>query len=196
MIAVGLTGSIAMGKSTVAQQFAALGLPVHSADETVHRLYRGRAVPLVEGLFPGTVREGVVDREALARWVLNDAEALRALEALVHPMVREEEALFLAEARRAGAKAAILDIPLLFETGRDEDVDEIVVVSAPFAIQRERVLARPRMSEEKFLAILEKQMPDAEKRRRATHVVETGVPIEETRRRIGEIAAGWGVADS
>lgn len=196
MIAVGLTGSIAMGKSTVAQQFAALGLPVHSADETVHRLYRGRAVPLVEGLFPGTVREGVVDREALARRVLNDAEALRALEALVHPMVREEEALFLAEARRAGAKAAILDIPLLFETGRDEDVDEIVVVSAPFAIQRERVLARPRMSEEKFLAILEKQMPDAEKRRRATHVVETGVPIEETRRRIGEIAAGWGVADS
>lgn len=191
MIVVGLTGSIGMGKSTAAQGFAALGLPVHSADETVHRLYGGRAAPEVERLFPGTVRDGVVDREALGRRVLNDAAALRALEALVHPMVREEEALFLAEARRTGATAAILDIPLLFETGRDREMDEIVVVSAPLAIQRERVLARPGMSEEKFEAILAKQTPDAEKRRRATHVVDTSGPIGDTRRRISEIAAGW-----
>lgn len=193
MILVGLTGSIGMGKSTAAATFSELGLPVHSADETVHRLYSGRAAPEVERLFPGTVRGGVVDRAALGRRVLNDAAALRALEALVHPMVREEEALFLAEARRAGAKAAILDIPLLFETGRHNAVDEIVVVSAPFEMQRERVLARAGMSEEKFLAILDKQMPDRDKRQRATHVVDTGGPLEETRRRIAQIAAGWGV---
>lgn len=191
MILVGLTGSIGMGKSTAAQAFAALGLPVHSADEAVHRLYAGRAAPLVEALFPGTVAQGVVDRPALSRRVLGDPAALKALEALVHPLVREEEAAFLTAARDAGARAAVLDIPLLFETGRDGAMDEIVVVSAPAHVQRARVLARADMSADKFEAILAQQMPDAEKRARATHVVDTSGPIEATRARLAAIAARW-----
>lgn len=188
---VGLTGSIGMGKSTAAKAFAALGLPVHSADDAVHGLYAGRAAPQVEALFPGTVENGTVDRGRLSARVLNDPEALRALEALIHPMVREEEESFLARARRSGASAAILDIPLLFETGRDAAMDEIVVVSAPPQVQRERVLARPGMSAEKFEAILARQVPDADKRRRATHVVCTDGPIGETRARLHQIARTW-----
>ncbi len=188
---VGLTGSIGMGKSTAAKAFAALGLPVHSADDAVHALYAGRAAPQVEALFPGTVENGTVDRGRLSARVLNDPEALRALEALIHPMVREEEEAFLARARRSGAPAAILDIPLLFETGRDKEMDEIVVVSAPFEVQRERVLARPGMSAEKFEAILARQVPDAEKRRGAIHVVWTDGPIGETRARLHQIARTW-----
>lgn len=191
MILVGLTGSIGMGKSSAAQTFAALGLPVHSADDAVHRLYAGRAAPLVEARFPGMVRAGVVDRGALAARVLGDRAALKALEALVHPLVREEEEAFLTTARAAGARAAILDIPLLFETGRDATMDEIVVVSAPADMQRARVLSRPGMSEEKFEAILAQQMPDDEKRRRATHVVDTSGPLEETRAHLETIAARW-----
>lgn len=191
MILVGLTGSIGMGKSTAAQMFASLELPVHSADDTVHRLYSGRAAPMVEALFPGTVENGTVDRARLSARVLNDDASIKALEALIHPLVREEEEAFLDSARASGALAAILDIPLLFETGRDAEMDEIVVVSAPFDIQKARVLARPNMTEEKFEAILARQVPDAEKRARATHVVETDGPIEATREQLREIASTW-----
>lgn len=191
MILVGLTGSIGMGKSTAAQMFASLELPVHSADDTVHRLYSGRAAPMVEVLFPGTVENGTVDRAKLSARVLNDEASIKALEALIHPLVREEEEAFLEQAKANGAPAAILDIPLLFETGRDAQMDEIVVVSAPFEVQKTRVLARPNMTEEKFQAILARQVPDAEKRARATHVVETDGPVEATRERLREIASTW-----
>ncbi|MFD2239173.1 dephospho-CoA kinase [Aureimonas populi] len=187
MIRLGLTGSIGMGKSTAASMFAELGVPVHSADEAVHRLYAGRAAPLVEALFPGTVKGGVVDRQALSARVLNDAAALKALEALVHPLVREEEATFLDAAREDGAPMALLDIPLLFETGHEGRLDAVVVVSAPSAVQRRRVLSRAGMSEEKFDAILQKQMPDEEKRARADFVVDTSGPFEATRRQIEAI---------
>jgi dephospho-CoA kinase len=187
LITLGLTGSIGMGKSTAAAVFAALGCPVHSSDESVHRLYAGRAAPLVEARFPGTAPGGVVDRAALSAVVLKDASALRDLERIVHPLVCEEESRFLTEARASGAKLAVLDIPLLFETGAEARVDRTLVVSAPAEIQRARVLARPGMTPERLAAILAQQMPDAEKRRRADFVVETDGPLEETRRRIEAI---------
>ncbi|WP_427025054.1 dephospho-CoA kinase [Aureimonas ureilytica] len=187
MITLGLTGSIGMGKSTTAAMFAARGCPVHSADEAVHRLYSGRAAPLVEARFPGTAPGGVVDRVRLSAAVLGDAEALRDLERIVHPLVREEEARFLDEARRAGAPVAVLDIPLLFETGGEARVDRTLVVSAPADIQRARVLARPGMTPERFEAILAKQMPDAEKRRRADFVVDTGAGLAEAQAQVQAI---------
>lgn len=176
-----------MGKSTTAAMFAARGCPVHSADEAVHRLYSGRAAPLVEARFPGTAPGGVVDRVRLSAAVLGDAEALRDLERIVHPLVREEEARFLDEARRAGAPVAVLDIPLLFETGGEARVDRTLVVSAPADIQRARVLARPGMTPERFEAILAKQMPDAEKRRRADFVVDTGAGLAEAQAQVQAI---------
>ncbi|WP_019994629.1 dephospho-CoA kinase [Aureimonas ureilytica] len=194
MITLGLTGSIGMGKSTTAAMFAARGCPVHSADEAVHRLYSGRAAPLVEARFPGTTPGGVVDRVRLSAAVLDDAEALRDLERIVHPLVREEEARFLDEARQAGATVAVLDIPLLFETGGEARVDRTLVVSAPADIQRARVLARPGMTPERFEAILAKQMPDAEKRRRADFIVDTGAGLAEAQAQVEailrELAAG------
>ncbi|MFG1347574.1 dephospho-CoA kinase [Xanthobacter autotrophicus DSM 431] len=171
---LGLTGSIGMGKSATARLFRALGVPVHDADAAVHALYRGKAVEPVEAAFPGVTRDGAIDRPALGARVLNDPEAMRRLEAIVHPLVRGEEETFLAAARAAGARLVVLDIPLLFETGGRERVDAIAVVSAPKAVQRTRVLDRPGMTEEKFAAILAKQMPDAEKRRRAHFVIDTG----------------------
>ncbi|WP_182087208.1 dephospho-CoA kinase [Aureimonas sp. ME7] len=186
MIVLGLTGSIGMGKSTTAAMFEALGVPVHSADAAVHRLYAGRAAPLVEARFPGTVRDGVVDRAALGAAVIGNPEALAALEALVHPLVREEERAFLRTARGSGAPLAVLDIPLLFETGGEGRVDRTLVVSAPADVQRARVLARPGMSEAKFDAILAQQMPDAEKRRRADFVIDTGDGLDAAR---GAVAA-------
>lgn len=189
MITLGLTGSIGMGKSTTAAMFAARGCPVHSADESVHRLYSGRAAPLVEARFPDTAPSGVVDRARLSAAVLNDAEALRDLERIVHPLVREEEARFLGEAREAGARVAVLDIPLLFETGGEARVDRTVVVSAPPEIQRERVLARPGMSPERFEAILAQQMQDAEKRRRADFVVDTGRGLAKAEAEVEAILA-------
>ncbi len=189
MIVIGLTGSIGMGKSTVAQMFADARIPVHDADKTVHRLYTGRAVPLIEAAFPGTTAAGTVDRQKLAAAVLGDAAALKRLEAIVHPLVREEELAFLETARESGAAIAILDIPLLFETGGGERVDRTVVVSAPPGAQRERVLARPGMTADKFEAILSKQMPDAEKRARADFVIDTGVTLEETRHQVGRVIA-------
>jgi len=181
MIVLGLTGSIGMGKSTTAAMFAEQGVPVHDADAAVHGLYAGRAAPLIEAAFPGTVVDGVVDRKALSACVVNDPEAMRRLEAIVHPLVGEEERVFLDRARQSGAALAVLDIPLLFETGADERCDKTVVVTASPEIQRERVLARPEMSEAKFAALMARQMPDAEKRERADYVIDTGNGMEAAR---------------
>jgi dephospho-CoA kinase len=189
---LGLTGSIGMGKSTTAEMFEALGVPVHSADAAVHRLYAGRAAPLVEARFPGTVRDGVVDRAALGARVLGDAEALAALEAIVHPLVREEERAFLEAAREAGAPLAVLDIPLLYETGGEGRVDAVLVVTAPPDVQRARVLARPGMTAERFEKILASQMPDAEKRRRADAVIDTSEGLEAARAAVRRIVEGFG----
>lgn len=178
MIVVGLTGSIGMGKSTTGALFRARGVPVYEADQAVHRLYRGAAVPLVEAAFPGTTRDGAVDRAALSTAVVGRPEALARLEAIVHPLVRAEEEAFLRAAEASGALAAVLDVPLLFETGGETRVDLVVVVSAPAAVQRARVLARPDMTAAKLDAILARQMPDAEKRRRAHVVVDTGRGVE------------------
>jgi dephospho-CoA kinase len=169
---LGLTGSIGMGKTATAAIFRRLGIPVHDADAAVHALYGGRAVPLIDAAFPGTVVSGAVDRQKLGDAVLGRTNRLRALEAIVHPLVREEEEAFL---RRVAplAPLVVLDIPLLFETGGDIRCDAIVVVSAPATIQAERVLRRVGMTGDKFRAILDKQMPDAEKRRRAHFLVDT-----------------------
>ncbi|MBJ6128017.1 dephospho-CoA kinase [Microvirga splendida] len=169
---LGLTGSIGMGKSATAGLFRKLGVPVHDADAAVHRLYRGRAAPLIEQAFPGTVTDGAVDRTKLGAAVLNDPTRMKQLETIVHPLVREEEENFLARVS-ALAPIAVLDIPLLFETGGDRRCDAVLVVTAPPGVQRERVLARPGMTAEKFSAILAKQMPDADKRARAHFLVDT-----------------------
>lgn len=187
MIVVGLTGSIGMGKSTTAKMFAEAGVPVHDSDEAVHRLYAGAAAPLIEAAFPGTVRDGVVDRNELGRRVLGDSAALKQLEQIIHPLVRDDAADFLARNRTAGAPIVVLDIPLLFETGGRARVDKVVVVTAPADMQRERVLARPGMSEQKFQAILGKQVPDAEKRKLADYVVDTGHGLEPARRAVRDI---------
>ncbi|MCU0886774.1 MAG: dephospho-CoA kinase [Rubritepida sp.] len=174
----GLTGSIGMGKSTAARAFRRLGVPVFDADAAVHALQAkgGRAVRPIGAAFPGTVTGGAVDREALRRAVLGDPAALKRLEAIVHPLVRAEQRRFLARWRGRGARLVVLDIPLLFETRRPaREFDAVIVVSAPAAVQRARVLARPGMTESRLDAILARQMPDAEKRRRATHVIRTGL---------------------
>ncbi|SMH28351.1 dephospho-CoA kinase [Mesorhizobium australicum] len=189
MIVIGLTGSIGMGKSTTAKMFAEQGVPVHDSDEAVHRLYSGAAVPLVEAAFPGVTVDGRIDRTLLGQRVIGNAEAIRKLEQIVHPLVRADADAFLARNRAAGAKLAVLDIPLLFETGGRDRVDKVVVVSAPAAVQRERVLARPGMTAEKFEAILARQVPDAEKRRLADFVVETGAGMEAAREAVRRIVA-------
>ncbi|QPC43359.1 dephospho-CoA kinase [Kaustia mangrovi] len=181
MIVLGLTGSIAMGKSETARMFRELGVPVFDADAAVHALYAegGAAVGPVAEAFPGAVSDGAVDREALAARVLGDGEAIARLEAIVHPLVRDAERAFLDKARREKAPLAVLDIPLLFETGGEGRVDRIVVVSAPADLQRERALARPGMTQEKLDAILARQVPDAEKRRRADFVVDSSRGLED-----------------
>jgi len=190
MLVVGLTGSIAMGKTETARMFARLGYPVFDADAAVHRLYDcgGAAVPLIERAFPGAATAGKVDRARLSDMVAGDPEALARLEALVHPLVRREQATFLAAARKAGHAFAVLDIPLLFETGRDGQVDAVVVASAPEAVQKARVLARPLMTKEKFTAILARQLPDSEKRRRADFVVDTSTGLESAFEQVRAIA--------
>jgi dephospho-CoA kinase len=192
MFILGLTGSLGMGKSTTAKFFAEEGVPVHDADAAVHRLYEGEAVPLIEAAFPGTTDAGKVDRDKLAKRVLGDAEAIKKLEKTVHPLVRADEQRFLAEAAAKGAKVAVLDIPLLFETGGDERCDAVVVVSAPAAMQRKRAFERPGMSEEKLQAILAKQMPDAEKRARADFIVDSGQGFEHARAQVRDILARVG----
>ena len=187
MLILGLTGSIGMGKSAAARMFADEGVPVHDADAVVHALYRGAAVAPVESAFPGVTVAGVIDRERLGARVLGDPAALRTLEAIVHPLVRAERDAFLQQARDRGESVVVLDIPLLFETGADHDVDRVVVVSAPETVQKARVLARPGMTEERFSAILAKQVPDAEKRRRSDVVVDTGSGFEVARAQVKAI---------
>lgn len=174
MIVLGLTGSIGMGKSTAAQFFAREGIPVYSADRAVHMLYRKAAVVAQIGAaFPGTVENGVVDREKLAAAVLGRPAALGLLESLIHPHVHQAEAAFLHQVEQQGHRLAVLDIPLLFETGGQARMDYVAVVSAPFDVQKKRVLRRPGMTEQKFAAILARQMPDEEKRKRAHFVIDT-----------------------
>jgi dephospho-CoA kinase len=187
MIILGLTGSLGMGKSTTAQLFSEEGVPVFDADAAVHRLYEGEAAPLIEQAFAGTTTDGRVDRARLAQAVMGRPEALRQLEAIIHPLVRTAQQRFLAESRRAGAPVVVLDIPLLFETGGEKRVDKVVVVSAPYEVQRERVLARPEMTPAKFEAMLARQMPDSEKRRRADFVVDTSRGIEPAREQVRAI---------
>jgi dephospho-CoA kinase len=184
MIVLGLTGSIGMGKSTTGKLFAEAGVPVHDSDEAVHRLYAGQAAPLIEGAFPGTVRDGVVDRTLLSKRIVDDPMSIRLLEGIVHPLVRADADAFVERHRTAGAPLVVLDIPLLFETGGTGRVDRIAVVSAPAGVQRERVLSRPGMTTEKFEALLARQMPDAEKRRRADFVIDTGHGIEAARNQV------------
>jgi dephospho-CoA kinase len=188
MFVIGLTGSIAMGKTTTAKLFADEGVPVHDADATVHKLYEGEASGLIEAAFPGSTKGGRVDRVALGKQVVGDAPALRRLEAIVHPLVRNAELKFLRDTERAGAKFAVLDIPLLFETGGDARVDATVVVSAPEPVQRSRALERG-LSLEQLEALLGRQMPDAEKRRRADFVVDSGQGIEHARTQVRQILA-------
>lgn len=187
MLVLGLTGSLGMGKSTTAAFFAEAGIPVHDADAAVHRLYAGEAAAPIEAAFPGTTVAGVVDREKLARRVLGDAEALKRLESIVHPLVRREEERFLSAAAAAGAAVAVLDIPLLFETGGDRRCDATVVVSAPEEVRHARAMQREGMTEEKFQAIIAKQMPDSEKRRRADFVVDTSQGFDSARAQVRAI---------
>jgi len=189
MIILGLTGSLGMGKSATAKMFADEGAPVHDADAAVHRVYEGEAAPLIEAAFPGTVVGGKVDRAKLSQRVVGDDAAMKKLEAIVHPLVAKARDRFLAEAKRNGAKVAVLDIPLLFETGGDKACDAVVVVSAPPGTQRARVLERPGMTEAKFQALVAKQLPDAEKRARADFIVDSGQGLEAAKAQVREILA-------
>ena len=187
MFILGLTGSIGMGKTTTAKLFADEGVPVHDSDAAVHAAYEGEAVAAIEQAFPGTISAGKVDREKLARQVVGDAAALKRLEAIVHPLVRKSEARFLEQARARHAPVVVLDIPLLYETGGEARVDAVVVVSAPAGIQRQRVLERPGMTAEKFDALLGKQVPDSEKRKRADFIVDSSQGIEHARDQVRKI---------
>ncbi|CUX35894.1 dephospho-CoA kinase [Rhizobium oryzihabitans] len=196
MIVIGLTGSIGMGKTTTAKLFAEEGVPVLDSDEVVHALYRAEAVGLIETAFPGTTASGAVDRQKLGEVLRENPANFGKLEAIVHPLVRQKQEDFLAKAREEARQFALLDIPLLFETGAEERVDKIVVVSCAPDIQRQRVLSRPGMTEEKFEMILARQMPDAEKRQRADFVIDTGNGVEAARDQVRGIlqrlAAGSG----
>lgn len=187
MIILGLTGSIGMGKSATAAMFRNAGIPVHDADAAVHDLYSGAAAPLIETAFPGTVVNGIVDRKKLGERVIGKDEEMKRLEGIVHPLVAEVRNRFLEDAAARGAKLAVLDIPLLYETGGEKLCDYVVVVSAPEEVQRTRVLARPEMTEEKFRAILAKQVPDAEKRKRADFIVDSSQGFEVAEKQVAAI---------
>lgn len=189
MIVLGLTGSIGMGKSTTAQLFAEAGVPVYDADAAVHRLYEGEGVPAIEAAFPGTTANGKVDRNRLSARVVHDSAAMKRLEEIVHPMLGASRQKFLGDAEQSGAPVAVVDVPLLFETGGEKRVDAVVVVTTSSELQRERILARPNMTEEKLAAILARQMPDAEKRKRAHFVVDTSHGLDPVRVRIRDILA-------
>jgi dephospho-CoA kinase len=182
-----LTGSLGMGKTTAARFFAEAGVPVHDSDAAVHALYEGEAVPAIEQAFPGSTSGGKVDRAKLAAVVLRDDAALARLEAIVHPLVAVSTERFLRQTRSAGAPVVVLDVPLLFEAGLDCRCDAILVVSAPAEIQRQRALQRPGMTEEKFAAILAKQTPDAEKRKRADFVLDSSGSFDYARGQVRDI---------
>jgi dephospho-CoA kinase len=187
MLLLGLTGSIGMGKSTTAKLFAEAGVPVYDADATVHMLYEGEAVPAIEAAFPGTTADGKVDRNKLSARVVHDPAAIKRLEQIVHPMLGASRQKFLDDAERSGAPVAVVDVPLLFETGGEKRVDAVVVVTTTPEIQRQRSLARDNMTSEKLDAILARQLPDAEKRRRADFVVDTSHGLDPVRTRIRDI---------
>jgi dephospho-CoA kinase len=187
MIILGLTGSIGMGKSTTAKLFAEAGVPVYDADATVHRIYQGEAAPAIEAAFPGTTVDGKVDRVRLSARVVHDPAAMKQLEQIVHPMLRSYHQKFIDDAEQAGAPVAVIDVPLLYETGGDKRVDAVVVVTTTPEIQRQRILERDNMTSEKLDAILARQLPDAEKRRRADFVVDTSDGLDPVRARIRDI---------
>ena len=187
MLILGLTGSIGMGKSTTAKLFAEAGVPVYDADAAVHQLYEGEAAPAIEAAFPGTTAAGKVDRAKLSAHVVHDPAAMRRLEEIVHPMLGVSRQKFFADAEAAGAPVVVVDVPLLFETGGETRVDAVVVVTTSPELQRERVLARGAMDEEKFNSILARQLPDAEKRKRADFVVDTSHGLDPVRARIRDI---------
>jgi len=187
MLILGLTGSIGMGKSTTAKLFAEAGVPVYDADATVHMLYEGEAVPAIEAAFPGTTVDGKVDRNKLSARVVHDPAAIKRLEQIVHPMLGASRQKFLDDAERSGAPVAVVDVPLLFETGGEKRVDAVVVVTTTPELQRQRILARDNMTGEKLDAILARQLPDAEKRRRADFVVDTSDGLGPVRLRIRDI---------
>jgi dephospho-CoA kinase len=192
MIILGLTGSIGMGKSTTAKLFEEAGVPVYDADATVHRLYEGEAAPAIEAAFPGTTVGGKVDRTRLSAQVVHDPSAMRRLEQIVHPMLGASRQKFLQNAEQSGAAVAVVDVPLLFETGGEKRVDAVVVVTTTPEIQRQRILARDNMTGEKLDAILARQLPDAEKRKRADFVVDTSHGLDPVRARIRDILAKAG----
>lgn len=186
---IGLTGSIGMGKSTTAQMFADLGCPVFDADAAVHAMYAkgGRAVPLIRAVFPDAIKDGAVDRKTLGDHMRADPLNLKVLESFIHPWVGEARQRFFALAKSDGVKAVVFDVPLLFETGGDAKVDATVVVTAPVAVQRERVMSRPGMTEELFQMILSKQMPVAEKRARADYIISTDAGFDAARRQVKSV---------
>jgi dephospho-CoA kinase len=182
-----LTGSLGMGKSTAAKFFAEEGVPVHDSDAVVHALYEGEAVAAIEAAFPGTTVDGKVDRSKLAAQVVNDKAALARLEAIVHPLVGQAREKFLADAETSGTPVVLLDIPLLFEIGNECNCDAVVVVSAPAEVQRARAFARPGMTEEKFAGLMAKQLPDAEKRRRADFIVDSSQGFDHAHAQVRDI---------
>jgi dephospho-CoA kinase len=184
---LGLTGSIGMGKSATAEIFRRLGVPVHDADATVHELYRGPAAPLIGAAFPGIVKDGAVDRAALSARVVGDGEAMHKLESIVHPLVRAWRLAFLEAAAAHGAKIVVVDIPLLYETGAETEVDAVLVVTAPETVQKQRIAARPGMTPEKLATIMAKQMPDSEKRRRADFIIDTSGGPGDAERQVREL---------
>ena len=189
MIILGLTGSIGMGKSTTAKLFAEAGVPVYDADATVHHVYAGEAAPEVEAAFPGTTVNGKVDRAKLSARVVHNPAAMRQLEQIVHPMLVAHRQKFLEEAKRAGAPVVVMDVPLLLETGGEQAVDAVVVVTTSAENQRERIRARGTMGDDALEAILKRQMPDAEKRKRADYIVDTSHGLDPVRERIRDILA-------
>ncbi|ABE37662.1 Dephospho-CoA kinase [Rhodopseudomonas palustris BisB5] len=189
MLVLGLTGSIGMGKSTTAKLFEEAGVPVYDADATVHKIYEDEAAPAIEAAFPGTTANGKVDRTLLSAKVVHDTEAMKRLEQIVHPMLRSHHQNFLDDAEASGAPIAVVDVPLLFETGGEKRVDAVVVVTTSPEIQRERILARDNMTPEKLDAILARQMPDAEKRKRADFIVDTSHGLDPVRAQLDEILA-------
>ena len=187
MLILGLTGSIGMGKSTTAKLFAEAGVPVYDADATVHKIYQGEAASAIEAAFPGTTVDGMVDRNKLSARVVHDPAAMKQLEQIVHPMLGASRQKFLDDAERSGAPVAVVDVPLLFETGGEKRVDAVVVVTTSPEVQRERILARNNMTGEKLDAILARQLPDAEKRERADFVVDTSHGLDPVRAQIRDI---------